>query len=111
MKEIKAFVRPDRAPAVLDVLFRAGIRNITLAHVMAAGACSDASASMNIEFGCQTNRMAKMEIICLDKEENEAIRIIQESACTRQCGDGLIMVSNINRLVNIRTAAESTEAL
>jgi nitrogen regulatory protein PII len=66
---------------------------------------------MNIEFGCRVNRMVKMEVICLDKDEPKIVELIRKTACTLQPGDGIITVANVNRVVKVRTAAVSVDAL
>ena len=112
MKEIKAYIRVDRAPMVLDALSAAGITSAMLTHVLTVGtdtACEN--VKMNIEFGCNVSRMVKLEVICLDKEEFRTVELIREAACTTRPGDGIISVTNVNRLVKIHTAGESIDAL
>jgi len=112
MKEIKAYIRCERAHKALDALCEAGLKHATLTHVHAVGgeAKSD-QAEMNIEFGCQVNRMVKLEVICLDKDELKIVELIRNAACTLQPGDGIITVANVNRIVKVRTAAVSIDAL
>ena len=70
MKEIKAYIRCERALKALDALSEAGMNHATLTHVFAVGAEAECDqAEMNIEFGCRVNRMVKLEVICLDKDE------------------------------------------
>ena len=112
MKEIKAYIRCNRALKALDELHEAGIKHATLTHVMAVGAEADCDeAIVNIEFGCRVNRMVKLEVICLDKDELKIVELIRKPACTGQPGDEIITVANVNRLIKIRTAAESVKAL
>jgi nitrogen regulatory protein PII len=112
MKEIKAYIRCERALEVLDALSQAGISHATLTHVLAVGADAEGEqAEMNIEFGCQVNRMVKLEVICLDKDELKTVELIRKAACTLQPGDGIITVTNVNRIVKVRTAAVSIDAL
>ncbi|MCJ7829937.1 MAG: P-II family nitrogen regulator, partial [Desulfobacterales bacterium] len=65
----------------------------------------------SIEFGRKAHRMVKLEIICRDRDEHRTVELIRNAACTHQAGTGIICVTNVNRLVKIRTAGESTEAL
>lgn len=112
MKEIKAYVRVERADEVLSALAAAGIANATLTHVLAVGPNLDPDQSKaSVEFGRRVNRMVNMEIICPDKDESRVVEAIREAACTGRPGDGVVSVTNVNRLVKIRTAAESTDAL
>ena len=112
MKLIRAYIRAERADEVLEGLAQAGILNATLTHVLAVGPNLDPDASrVSLEFGRRVNRMVKLELICPDKDEHRMIEIIRRGACTGQPGDGVIAVQNINRLVKIRTAQESVDAL
>jgi nitrogen regulatory protein P-II 1 len=112
LKEIKAYLRVERADEVLDILADAGIPNATLTHVLAAGPNMARDESrVSLEFGRRMNRMVKLELICPDRDEARLVETIRAAACTGEPGDGVISVANVNRLVKIRTAAESTEAL
>jgi nitrogen regulatory protein PII len=112
MKEIKAYIRCDRAAKVHAALSEAGISHMTLSQVLAVGAHSDTDqAKLSIEFGCYVDPRVKVEIICLDKDETRTVEIVRKAASTGQPGDGIITIANVNRLVKIRTAAESVEAL
>ncbi len=112
MKEIKAYIRGDRALKALDALTEAGMKHATLTHVLAVGTEAECDAvEMNIEFGCRVSRMVMLEVICLDKDELKIVEVIRKAACTQQPGDGIISVANVNRLVKVRTAAVSVDAL
>lgn len=112
MKLIKGYVRATRADKVLEDLAQAGILHATMTHVIAAGPHIDPNVSrVSVEFGRKVNRMVKFEIICPDRDEAKMVEIIRAAGCTGQPGDGVISVQNVNRLVKIRTAEESLEAL
>ena len=112
MKEIKAYIRCERALKALDALGEAGMKHATLTHLLAVGTEAESDqAEMNIEFGRQVNRMVKLEVVCLDKDELKTVELIRNAACTMRPGDGIITVANVNRLIKIRTVAESAEAL
>ena len=56
MKEIKAYIRCERAPKALDALCEAGMKHATLTHVLAAGAEAECDqAEMNIEKNTKVN--------------------------------------------------------
>jgi len=112
MKEIKAYIRTERANEVLDVLAQEGIVNATLTHVLAVGPNVDTDRSrVSLEFGRRVNRMVKLEIICPDRDEHRLLELVRRAASTGNPGDGVLSVTNVNRLVKIRDAAESLEAL
>ena len=52
MKEIKAFIRCERALKVLDALCEAGMKHATLTHVLAVG-----SESEFLELICSINEV------------------------------------------------------
>jgi nitrogen regulatory protein PII len=111
MKAIKAFVRNDRADPVLQALSAASIGHVTLCHVFSTRASANGDARVDIEYGCRVVPMIQLEIICADRQADTVVNVIREAACTCRPGDGIIMVQNINRLIKIRTASESAEAL
>lgn len=112
MKEIKAIIRAERVHEVLDALGSAGIVNATLSHVLAVGPNLDASVQrVSLEFGRQVNRMVKVELVCPDRDEMRLVDLLRGAAHTGQPGDGVVAVKNVNRLVKIRNAKESTDAL
>jgi len=56
MKEIKAYIRCERALKALDALSEAGIKHATLTHVHAVGAEAEGDqAEMNIEKNTKVN--------------------------------------------------------
>ncbi len=112
MKLIRAYVRTERAAEVLEGLAEAGILNATLTHVFAVGPNLDPDGSkVSLEFGRRVNRMVKLELICPDRDEQRVVEIIRGAACTGAPGDGVIASQNINRLIKIRSGAESVDAL
>ena len=112
MKLVKAFLRAERASEVLRALSEAGILNVTLTHALAVGPHVDPEATdVSFEFGSKANRMVSLELICPDKDEGRLVELVRRGARTNRPGDGVIAVQNINRLVKIRTGAESVEAL
>jgi len=112
MKQVNALIREERADEVLQKLAEIGIVHATLTHVEAVGRHLDPDQSrLSMAFGRKVNRMLKVEIICPDRDEQKVVVTIREAACTGQPGDGVLSVTNVNRLVKIRDATESVEAL
>ena len=100
MKEIKAYIRVERAAKVQAALSEAGISHMTLSHVLAVGSHNEADpAKASIEFGCYVNRRVKVEIFCLDKDEARTVELVRKAACTGQPGDGIITVTNVYHLI------------
>lgn len=112
MKMIKAVIRNDRACETLEALVEAGMPHATVTQVLATGPSIDPeSSTVSLECGRRVNRMLKLELMCGDQEEAKAVEVIRKSAYTGQPGDGVIVVLNLVRMVKIRTANESLDAL
>jgi len=52
-----------------------------------------------------------VELICSDRDEGRVVDLLRRAARTGRSGDGVVTVRNVNRLLKIRTAEESTDAL
>ncbi len=112
MKEIKAYVRTDRVNDIIQALEKAGVNGMTLIDVMAVGANID---PQNYKFSMSLveryQKIAKLEIICRDADADRYVEIIRENGTTHSKGDGLITVSDVERLVKVRNGAEGEEVL
>lgn len=112
MKEIKAYIRTERADNVVHALEQAGVRGLTLIDVMAVGENID-PRNYKFSVSCveKYQKVAKIELICAAEDADRYADIIREAACTHSKGDGIICISDIERLVKIRTGEEGPEAL
>jgi nitrogen regulatory protein PII len=112
MKEIKAYIRCERADEVVHALEQAGVRGMTLIDVMAVGQNIDPE-NYKFSIACveRYQKVAKLEMICADEDADRFVEVIRNAACTHSKGDGIISVSDIARAVKIRTGVEGAEAL
>ncbi len=112
MKEIKAYVRSERVNDIIQALEKAGVKGMTLIDVMAVGQNIDPK---NYKFSMSLveryQKIAKLEIICSDDDVDQYVQIIRENGTTHSKGDGLITVSDVQRLVKVRNGVEGEEAL
>ena len=114
MKEIKAYVRPERLANVVSRLEQEGARDLTVTRVDAIGALADAEKDRLRFFRNYAEKysdIAKVEIVCADAEVNRFVNVLRETSYTGERGDGRIFVMNVERTVNIRTGAEGEAAL
>lgn len=114
MKEIKAYVRSERIGAILARLDDSGAKAVTVIRVEAIGAMADPEKDSLHLFRKYTPKYAetvKLEIVCYDDEAQAFVEIIQEAAHTGRVGDGRIFLSDVQRVVNIRTGAVNEGAL
>lgn len=112
MKKIEAIIRPEKLAAVRAALAEVGIIGMTLTEVSGAGR---EKSYPEIVRGVQVNIDAfakiKIELILEDKMVDECIQVIIDASRSGQIGDGKIIVSPIDKFVNIRTGEVNGEAL
>lgn len=114
MKEIKAYVRPDRLSGIVSRLEQEGARDLTVTRVDAIGALADPEKDklrLFRNYAEKYSDIAKIEIVCLDDEVNRFVAVLKETSYTGERGDGRIFVVNVERAVNIRTGVEGETAL
>ncbi|MBX6364597.1 MAG: P-II family nitrogen regulator [Gemmatimonadetes bacterium] len=112
MKLIVAIVRPERLPDVLEALFHADVRGVTVSRVEGHGG----------EFELvQTYRGTTVKMELMDKVRLEigvsepfvepTVRAILEAARTGKVGDGKIFVLPVQKVYRIRTGEEDELAV
>lgn len=112
MKIIKAYVRVGQLNEVVHSLEAAGFRSMTIIDVSALGNLADPKeARYSLEFVEKYSKMAKIELVCSDKDSDTIVDIIKKRGCTHQHGDGIIFVSDVSRAVKIRTGEEGEEVV
>lgn len=114
MKEIKAYVRPDRLINIVTRLEEEGARDLTVTRVDAIGALADAEKDRLRIFRNYDEKysdIAKIEIVCADDEVNGFVGVLKETSYTGERGDGRIFIFNVECAVNIRTGEEGDKAL
>lgn len=113
MKEIKAYIRCQKAEEVIQALEEAGVEGITLIDVMGVGQyLSDPNTSKySIKCVEKYSDLGKLEVVCSDTDVHKIVETIREQAYTGMKGDGMIFVTPVEMAVKIRTGAIGEEAL
>jgi nitrogen regulatory protein P-II 1 len=100
MKEIKAFIHQNRAADVVHALHSSGFChegcNLSLTDV--AGTLKSLGSkerSFSVEFGESLINEVKLELVCDDRQVDNAIELIRDQARTGQAISGWIYVSDI----------------
>lgn len=109
MKEIKAFVKPFKVNDILNNLLQAGYPNITASMAEGTGSFKSEELSLSTLFSITDSKVAKIEIVCNDKDVEQIINIISLKGRTGNSGDGLIYVSDIQKVIRVRTGLETEE--
>ena len=113
MKKIEAVIKPFKLEDVKDALIEAGIEGMTISEVKGYGRQQGHSELYRgAEYVVDFIPKVKLEIYVSSQEYADiVVKTIQETAKTGKIGDGKIFVSDVNRVVRIRTDEEDEEAL
>ncbi len=113
MKKIEAVIKPFKLEDVKDALIEAGIEGMTISEVKGYGRQQGHSELYRgAEYVVDFIPKVKLEIYVSSQEYADiTVNTIKEAAKTGKIGDGKIFVSDVNRVVRIRTDEEDEEAL
>jgi len=113
MKEIKAFIRSDKADDVIDALVNFGVINLTATDVKGIGRSLSAneSSKYSVSLTQKYSKIVKLEIVCRAVDTAQIVEVLQQAAFTGQQGDGMIYVVPVETAVKIRTGVYGGEAL
>ena len=112
MKKIEAVIKPFKLEDVKDALTEAGITGMTVSDVKGYGRQQGHSELYRgAEYVVDFLPKIKLDLIVAEENVESTIKIIAEAAKTGKIGDGKIFVSNIERIVRIRTGEEDEEAI
>ena len=110
MKLIVAIVRPDRVNDILESLYRAEVKGITISKAKGHGGeveyvTNYRGTSAKLDF----TEKARLEIAVSDSFVDITVNAIIEGGKTGEVGDGKIIVQPIENIYRIRTG-ETDEA-
>lgn len=112
MKEIKAIVRTERVQAVVKALENAGVARLLICHVHSIGAGVDPEDfRVSFEEGTTYTEKCKVEVVCEDDLVGVVVGAIAAAAKTGHPGDGIVIVSPVERVTNVRTGDDGALAL
>jgi len=104
MKMIVAIIRPEKLNDVLEALFKAEVRGLTISRVQGHGGGTERVETYRgttVKMGLYDK--VKLEIGVSDNFVETTITAILSSARTGEVGDGKIFVIPVERVVRIRT--------
>jgi nitrogen regulatory protein P-II 1 len=104
VKLVIGIVRPEKANDVLEALYRAEVRGISISRVQGHGGelnRVETYRGTTVEVGLSDK--VRFEIAVSDPFVQPAIDAVCESARTGEVGDGKIFVVPLERVIRIRT--------
>ena len=112
MKLITAIVKPFKLDDVKDALKSAGVQGMTVSEVRGFGRQGGHSETYRgSEYSIDFVPKVRIEIIIDDVSADKVIDAICSAAATGKIGDGKIWVTDISRLVRVRTGEEGSNAI
>lgn len=109
MKEIKAFIRPNKINDIVHHLNKLGYENISIALVEGTGKFQDDKAFVSQKFSITDSEIAKLEIVVNNKDVDRIVKMICEHGKTLYPGDGIIYVSDVEKAFRVKTGLENEE--
>jgi nitrogen regulatory protein P-II 1 len=112
MKIVIGIVRPEKANDVLEALYRAEVRGISVSRIQGHGGETDyveTYRGMNVKM--ELNEKVRFEIGVSDHFVEPTVDAIVRGARTGEVGDGKIFVIPVEKVVRIRTGEEDTAAV
>ena len=112
MKLITAIVKPFKLDDVKDSLKAAGIQGITVSEVRGFGRQGGHTETYRgAEYKIDCVPKVRFEIVVDDSQVDAVVDAIKAAASTGKIGDGKIWVSNVDRIIRIRTGEEGSDAV
>jgi nitrogen regulatory protein PII len=112
MKLITAIIKPFKLDDVKDALKGVGATGITVTEVRGFGRQGGHTETYRgAEYKIDFVPKVRVEVVADDGNVDAIVDTIVTSAATGKIGDGKIWVSDVDRLVRIRTGEEGADAV
>lgn len=112
MKLVVAIVRPEQANHVLEALYRAEARGLSISRVQGHGGETDqVETYRGTRVKMELSEKVRFEIAVSNHFVEPTVQAIVEGTRTGEVGDGKIFVLPLERVVRIRTGEEDRAAV
>jgi nitrogen regulatory protein P-II 1 len=112
VKLITAIIRPEKLNDVLEALFRAEVRGLTISRVQGhGGEREQVETYRGMTVKMELVEKVRLDIGVSDHFVQPTIDALQAAARTGEVGDGKIFVVPVERTIRIRTGEEDTAAV
>ena len=112
MKLITAVIKPFKLDDVKDALKQTGIAGITVTEVRGFGRQGGHTETYRgAEYKIDFVPKVRIEVVVDDADADQVVDTIVSSAATGKIGDGKVWVSDVGRIVRIRTGEEGGDAV
>ena len=112
MKKIEAIVKPFKLDDVREALTDLGITGMTVTEVKGFGRQKGhTEVYRGAEYAVDFLPKIKLEVVVGDEQLEKVLSTITEAAKTGKIGDGKIFVTNIEKVIRIRTGEQDDDAI
>jgi nitrogen regulatory protein P-II 1 len=112
VKLVIAIVRPEKANDVLEALYRADVKGVSMSRVQGHGGELDhVETYRGTTVKMELAEKVRFEIAVTDPFVDATVRALSEGARTGEVGDGKIFVVPLERAIRIRTGESDNAAV
>lgn len=112
MKMVTAIIKPFKLDDVREALSEVGVTGITVTEVKGFGRQKGhTELYRGAEYVVDFLPKLKLEIAIADDQIERAVEAIMQAAATGKIGDGKIFISDLHRVIRIRTGEVDEDAL
>lgn len=112
MKKMEVIIKPFKLEDVKVALADIGITGMTVSEVKGYGRQKGHSELYRgAEYTVDFMPKIKLDIVVNDENVDKVVEVVIESAKTGKIGDGKIFISDIEKIIRIRTGETGSEAV
>ncbi|WP_448549102.1 nitrogen regulatory protein P-II [Thalassotalea fusca] len=112
MKKIEAIIKPFKLDDVREALGEIGITGMTVSEVKGFGRQKGhTELYRGAEYMVDFLPKAKLEIVVASENVERCVDAIMKTAQTGKIGDGKIFITDVERVIRIRTGEEDGDAI
>ena len=112
MKKIEAVIKPFKLDDVREALSEIGITGMTVTEVKGFGRQKGhTELYRGAEYVVDFLPKVKLEVVTSDQMVDRVVETIETAARTGKIGDGKIFVTNVERVLRIRTGEQNDDAV
>lgn len=112
MKKVEAIIKPFKLDDVRQALSEIGVTGMTATEVKGFGRQKGhTELYRGAEYVIDFLPKVKIEVVVTDELVEQSVEAITQAARTGKIGDGKIFVTDVQRVIRIRTGEEGDEAI
>ena len=112
MKLITAVIKPFKLDEVKEALKGAGIQGMTVTEVQGFGRQSGhTEVYRGTEYTVDFVPKVRIEVLTDDPDVDRVVEVVVDAARTGKIGDGKVWVTDVDRIVRVRTGEAGPDAV